>query len=640
MCGIVGFWSREKSEGWIRYLREATNSLTHRGPDSQGIYLDPHYNLGLGHTRLSIIDLSPKGAQPMKAKEKPVWIVYNGEIYNFQELRSFLTKKGLHFETRSDTEVILKSYIYWGIECLQYLNGMFAFAIWDQDREILFLARDRVGKKPLYYTHTPKGFFFASELKALARFPGYKREVDMDSLALYLHYQYIPSPRTIFKATYKLKPGHYLLHNGHSPILKCYYRPPLWQSPAPQKEEEMESRLEQVLSQCVKDRLISDVPLGCLLSGGIDSSLVTALAQKVSHEPIKTFTIGFDDPRYNEAPYARAIARFLGTQHEELHVSPKEALSVIPKIPFIYDEPFADSSGIPTYLVSQLARERVKVVITGDGGDEQFCGYVRFWITNSILSLKDSFGHRAFPLLARLLNPIPKRQLSHLYHKLRPWLPRRFSMENIEDKWEKLLEILMEKDPLEVYRSTIDVFDKKLVEMLIEKQVPISAFEDSFAHTSGLPIILRLMYVDQNTYLPECMLTKVDRASMAVGLEVRCPLLDKRVFEATRDLPLWAFYKGHSGKIILKRILGKLLPYELINRPKMGFGVPLSRWFRKELKELLLDYLSPARIEQEGIFNPKLINRILEEHMSGRSNHQHRLWALLVWEMWSDCWLR
>lgn len=635
----MGFWLKTPYEDAYREIFKATMVLNHRGPDGSGVYLDRETGVGLGHTRLSIIDLSPLARQPMASEDQSVWVVYNGEIYNFMELRQYLISKGFQFKSRSDTEVILKGYIHWGTELFSHLNGMFAFAIWDKREKMLLLARDRVGKKPLYYTLQDRGLFFASELKALVVFSGLIRNIDMDALASYFHYQYVPTPHTIYEGFYKLEPGAFIIFSDGPPRKHRYWVLPEWVVSRENSHEHPEIReeLREKLKRAVRSRLISDVPIGCLLSGGNDSSLVTAIAQEVSGARLNTFTISFKDKDYDEGPFAREVAKILGTAHTEMTLSPKEALEIISKIPVIYDEPFGDSSGIPTFLVCKLASSHVKVVITGDGGDEQFGGYVRYWAVDSMLAMQRRFR----PLLnvaSKFMKAIPEGMVIRCYELIKDYLPQRYRMGNIKDKYQKLLKILSVDDLEAIYRLTIGIFSKEATYHLLKRDVVGGSFEEVIRKEKAIHPMLRLMEVDQNTYLPDCMLTKVDRASMANGLEVRCPLLDTELFEFTKRLGIRDLYGNKVGKKILKELLRAYLPVPLIEREKTGFGVPLERWFRKELREMVCDYLSPERIKKEGIFDEREVQTYIKEHLSGESNHQHRLWVLLVWEMWRETW--
>jgi asparagine synthase (glutamine-hydrolysing) len=580
----------------------------------------------------------------MKSDDGKVCICYNGEIYNFRKIRKILEDRGHKFKSATDTEVVLKAYLQWGTECLQKFVGMFAFGIWDSRNRTFFLARDRLGIKPLYYhlSENHNTLLFASELKALMAFGGFAKEVNPDSIPLFLHYQYIPAPRTIFKNTYKLLPGHFLIYNGDHVETKEYWRLPdlsAVETGSGPDEEEYLQQLDDLLTGAVSDRLISDVPLGALLSGGIDSSVVVALMQKVSSTPARTFSIGFQEQGYNEAPWAAKVAQHLKTEHTELYVSAKDALDVIPRLPDFYDEPFADSSAIPTFLVSHLTRQKVTVALSGDGGDEQFAGYVRYWSTRSMAN-----GFHRFPLpvkkaLARMLASIPAPWVEKCYLPWHRFLPQRLKVANFPDKWQKLIKLMDQTRISELYRMTICLWSAREISDMLSQALPQSRYEETFEETVDWPLLSRLMRVDQKTYLPDAMLTKVDRASMATSLEVRVPLLDHRVVEFSAALPESFKYRNGTGKYLLKKLLAKYLPTELFERPKMGFGVPIDRWLRVELKDLLLDYLSPERLKKEGLFNTDIVEHKIKEHLSGRTNHQYRLWSLLMWEMWRERWL-
>ena len=642
MCGIVGFRSIRHFQELQEFLPEAVAKLTHRGPDDSGLFFDERYGIGVGHRRLSIIDLSEAGRQPMSSDDGTVHIVYNGEVYNFREIRETLEKSGHGFKSSTDTEVILKSYLEWGIECLQEFIGMFSLAIWDSRDQCLYLARDRLGIKPLFYYFRDGTLLFASELKALMACRTFDRDLDPDSLPLFLHYQYVPAPRTIFKNTHKLLPGSYLLYDGQELRSHTYWSPPDGSAVAMHStldEKDGLRQLDELLTQAVSARLISDVPLGALLSGGIDSSMVVALMQKVSTAPVRTFSIGFNEEGYNEAPWAAKVANHLGTDHTEFYLTPREAMEVIPNLPEMYDEPFADSSAIPTFLVCQMARDHVTVALSGDGGDEQFSGYVRYWSTQAMATGLKRLPGSVKSAAEALLGTIPYRWVEKCYLPWRQFLPQRFRVANFPDKWQKLVHLLDQTAIADIYRMTICLWSKDELPQLMGKYLPESQYEKTFRETEDWPLLSRLMRVDQRTYLPDAMLTKVDRASMAVSLEVRVPLLDHRVVEYTAKLPDSLKYRNGAGKFLLKRLLGQYLPAHLIERPKMGFGVPIDRWFRKELKDLLLDYLSPERLKKEGLFDHILVEKKLKEHLSGQINHHYRLWALLMWEMWRERWL-
>jgi len=642
MCGIVGFISKKNFENFKNDFFSAADSLTHRGPDDNGFFFDSAAGVGLAHRRLSIIDLSSAGRQPMTSDDGSVQIIFNGEIYNFLSLKKTLAQKGHQFQTLTDTEVILKAYIEWGMGCLQRLIGMFAFAIWDSNDRKLYLARDRIGKKPVYYHFDSGTLLFASELKAMMAFRTVSLEIDPEAIPLFLHYQYIPGPRTVFKKTFKLLPGHFLSYNGTTIREERY-----WDFPAEapfdstdfNDEKEVLSQLDRLLTQTVRDRLISDVPIGALLSGGIDSSVVVALMQKINTVPIRTFSIGFNERGYNEAHWAALVAKHLGTNHTELYVNPRDALEVISALPEIYDEPFADSSAVPTYLVCKLARSQVTVALSGDGGDEQFCGYVRYWSTQSLASTLKFFPDNLRKIIALLLKRLPANWVEKCYLPFRAHLPQRFQSENFTEKWQRIIELMDHMTIRQLYRLTISLWSQNEICELMGRSIPIGQYEKAFASSGQISILSRLMRVDQKTYLPDAMLVKIDRASMANSLEIRAPLLDHRVVEFSAAISDALKFRNGTGKYILKKLLCRYVPEAYINRPKMGFAVPVGQWLRSDLREILLDYLSPEALKQEGIFNSRLIERMISDHLSGTADHQYRLWALLMWEMWRKYWI-
>ena len=647
MCGIAGFLHPcFPQEQWPDTLRNMAESLAHRGPDDEGVWFDPAAGVGLAHRRLSVIDISAAGHQPMSSDDGRVSLVYNGEIYNFRDIRETLEALGHRFKSSSDTEVVLKAYIQWGADCLQKFVGMFSLALWDSTASRLFLARDRLGVKPLYY-HLSKGvFLFASELKAIMAFRGFAKEIDADAIPLFLHYQYIPAPRTIFKQTYKLLPGHFLMYDGKEITTRAYWKlPDVPAADSSYDEEDELQKLDDLLTKAVSDRLISDVPLGALLSGGIDSSVVAAMMRKVSTAPVKTFSIGFREENYNEAPWAAKVAKHLRTDHTEFFVTPEDAIRIIPSLPHIYDEPFADASAIPTLLVSQLTRSHVTVALSGDGGDEQFAGYTRYWGTRSAASAFSVLPESVRKALAAVLRSLPPHQVEKCYLPWRKILPKPFRVANFPDKWQKLIRLMCHSQIQDIYRTTICLWsEEELNELFVcRKRRPSlllpSQYESTFDETEGWPVLSRLMRVDQRTYLPDGMLTKVDRASMAASLEIRSPLLDHRVAELTSQLPEGLKYRNGTGKYLLKKVLARYVPESLSERPKMGFGVPIDQWFRGELNPLLMDYLSPERLRRQGMFNPVLIEKKIKEHLSGKRNHQYRLWAILMWEMWREQWI-
>jgi asparagine synthase (glutamine-hydrolysing) len=642
MCGIVGFRSNKDFDTLRGNLARAVSTLVRRGPDDSGLFFDENCRIGLGHTRLAVIDTSQRAHQPMASYNERAWITYNGEIYNFMDLRRQLEQKGHRFKSDSDTEVALNSYLEWGLDCFPRFFGMFALAIWDDQKSELILARDRIGIKPLYYHYKDGNLVFASELKALLAFRHFRRDIDREAIPLFLHYQYIPGPRSIFSDTFKLSPGHYLVYNGEDITLHNFdnlYDLRVNSELTIYREEEKIEELDELLTRVISDYLVSDVPLGALLSGGIDSSIVVAFMQKVSALPVRTFTMGFKEAEYNEAPWASKVARHLGTDHTELYVTPKDAMDVIPCLPEIYDEPFGDSSAIPTYLVCKLARSGVTVAVSGDGGDEQFSGYVRYWSTRAMARGFARLPRSVRKSLAAFLKAIPPRWMERCYLPLREFLPQGYRVANFPDKWQKLIALMGNATIQELYRMTISLWSKEDLIRLIGQTVPEGMYEEIFKGTEGWPLLSRFMRVDQHTYLPDAMMTKADRASMALGLEARVPLLDNRVLEFTSPLPEDLKYRNGTGKYLLKKVLARYVPDDLFERPKMGFGVPIDRWFRGDLKTLLLDYLSHERLKREGIFDPAVVEKTIHEHLSGKLNHHHRLWPLLVWEMWRERWL-
>ncbi|MCG6882081.1 MAG: asparagine synthase (glutamine-hydrolyzing) [Deltaproteobacteria bacterium] len=642
MCGIVGFQSNRNFDRLKNSLPEATSKLIHRGPNDSGFFFDEKFGLGLGHRRLSVIDLSQAGHQPMAADDGRMQVVYNGEVYNFKKIRKTLNELGHVFNSDTDTEVVLKAYVQWGTDCLKRFRGMFSLAIWDEEKQCLFLARDRLGIKPLFYHYTSESLYFASELKALMALSAFPRELDYGALSLFLHYQYIPAPRSVFKNTFKLLPGHFAIYcKGRLKTQSYWTLPDLRRhSPiVPNREEDALETLDDLLTKAVSDRMISDVPLGGLLSGGIDSSMVAALMQKVSSRSVKTFSIGFNESGYDEAPWAAKVAEHLKTDHTSFYVTPKDALSVIPQLPEIYDEPFADASAIPTFLVSRLARGNVTVALSGDGGDEQFAGYVRYWSTQSMAGALDTLPQWFRKFFGSAMGKIPAPWVQNIYAPWRKRLPQRFRVANFSERWRQLVDMVDSGDTASLYRMTVQVWPKEMLPNLCSAGLEESRFEETFRNTEGWPILSRLMRVDQMTYLPDAMLTKVDRASMAVSLEVRVPFLDHRVVEFTAHLPDHLKYRGGEGKYLLKRLLSRYVPERLFDRPKKGFSVPLERWLRVDLKEMVSDYLSESRLKSEGLFDCDLVNTHLKDHFSGKANHRHRLWTLLMWEMWREKWL-
>jgi len=643
MCGIVGFFSGNKRTD-SEVLISMRDALSHRGPDDMGSYIDIENKVGLAHRRLSILDLSPLGHQPMSNEEGSIWVAYNGEIYNFKELREELIQIGYRFKSNSDTEVLVKAFEQWGIECINRFIGMFAIAIWDKRTKKLYLIRDRAGVKPLYYYRRNGVFLFGSELKALMKHPDFHKEIDFNILPLYLRYGFISSPYTIFKDTFKIKPGHYLCVSNNSmnevkywDIADYYNAVPLSKS-----EDELTEELEDILIDSFKYRLVSDVPVGVFLSGGIDSTIVTTLLQKNIGSKLKTFTIGFIEDRFNEAESAKKIAKFLGTEHTEYYLSEKDAFEIIDKLPEIYDEPFGDQSAIPTYLVSKLARREVKVALSADGGDELFCGYRRY---RSIFKIKNFISNYPSPIkkmFMKTLSSISPDRVDNIYRSLSFLAPRLNEVKDTYIKWRNMLQEYNDGNIIGMYRynlskwNPVDIFD------LMNKDLDVkfdNEFEDAFHGLENVDLISQMMAADYKTYLADDILTKVDRATMSVGLEGREPFLDHRVAEYVARIPLSLKFKNGNSKYIIKKILKKHLPEALFKRPKQGFVVPLDKWLKGEMYPLVMNYLDKDRLAKEGIFNADRVSFWLKEFYSGSSIYASKIWFLLMFEMWKERWV-
>jgi len=629
MCGIVGFLtSRAVDIPEYEILKKMRDVLSHRGPDDVGEYIRPLNEKGpyvfLGHRRLSIIDLAG-GHQPLSNEDGTVWVVFNGEIYNFKELREKLKGRGHQFRTRSDSEVIAHAYEEYGENCFRYFNGMFAIGIWDGKRNRLVLARDRLGKKPLYYSDINETFLFASELKAIMLYPAFSRKVDPLSLTKYLFYEFIPCPHTIFKDAKKLPPASYLVWNEGGMEVKEYWSP-FDSQKVEEKVSETEAtlRITELLRQSVKRRLISDVPLGIFLSGGIDSSAVTALAQEEDPGKIETFSIGFEDTSFDESRYALLASKHLGTKHHDQTMRPTDLLNLVPRLPDILDEPMADASILPTYLLSKFTREYVKVALGGDGGDELFAGYPTYLahkFARQYERLAAPF-HPMFTFLGSLL-PVSDNNISFDF-KVKKFLSGIGYSDSIRNFiW---LGSFSFPDLRRVLSSEISPqFDR---DRLVEE---ILAYERAFPLTDRTSL---LQFLDLKLYLQEAILVKVDRASMACSLEVRAPFLDYEFVEFVIGLPSSFKLKGFTSKHILKSAMEPFLPKEVIHRKKKGFGVPIAKWVKGPLKELFGDLLSPDRIGREGFLNPEYVTPLLQDHLGNRKDNRKQLWTLLVWELW------
>lgn len=625
MCGIVGkiyFNDAKIEESGIKRM---TDAIAHRGPDDQGFYISRDRKIGLGQRRLAIIDISSFGHQPMNYLYR-YWIVFNGEIYNFQEKRAFLEKEGYIFKSNSDTEVILALYDKYGKGCLEHLRGMFAFAIYDEQENTIFCARDRVGKKPFKYYMDDNVFMFASELKAILTQPEYHREPDYIAIHHYLTLQYVPAPLTGFKGIKKLESAHYFFIDLKTrKIEKERY----WKLDYSQKlnlsEKEWEGRIMEKLEESVKLRMISDVPIGAFLSGGIDSSAVVALMAKNSNQPIKTFSIGFKEEKFNELEYARIVAKKFKTQHKEFIVEP-HAIKLLPMLVRHYEEPYADSSALPTYYVSSLTRNYVTVALNGDGGDENFAGYTRY------SAFQVSTYLDRFDFLNRIIG---KPLASMLAKNIRTTFFDRL------DRFSKSLS----DDYRRRYLSYTAYFNNEQKAMLYTDKFKEKVWENStydiiakeFSKSGSLNQVEQSVYADFVTYLPDDLLVKVDIATMIVGLEGRSPFLDQEFLELTAQIPFNLKLRGiDNKKYILKKALEKILPHEILYRPKMGFGVPIDAWFRKELKDYTYEKLIHGEIVKRNLFRKEYIKHILDVHNQTKINYANHIWALLTLELWLE----
>ncbi|MBT5551370.1 MAG: asparagine synthase (glutamine-hydrolyzing) [Nitrospina sp.] len=643
MCGLAGIFTNTSFESNPESsLRKMGRSLVHRGPDDEGIWIDPTAGIGLAHQRLSVLDLSSEGRQPMISASGRYVIAYNGEVYNFLELRQNLDQTGnLNWRGHSDTEVILACIEKWGLpEALKRFNGMFAFALWDKEKRVLTLARDRIGIKPLYYGWMRETFLFGSELKALQAHPEFESRVDRESLSLLMRFNYIPAPRSIYQNVFKLQPGMFLTIKGgeKEPLPTPYWSLAETARQGTQDEfkgtrEEAVEQLDSLLSSAVKLQMAADVPLGAFLSGGIDSSTIVALMQKQCQQAIKTFSIGFEEKGFDEAPYAQRVAKHLGTDHTELYVSSREAMSIIPRLPELYDEPFADSSQLPTFLISQLTRQKVTVSLSGDGGDELFCGYNRYF---SWKKWWRTFGWIPGPgrkLLAKLIKAIPP----DVFDSRGPALSRMFDrfgrVGNLSGRCNRLANALPSGRPEGFYLQGIShwVGPGSLVLGTAEPDITLNRISSwgDFPDPES-----KMMLIDGMHYLPDDILTKVDRASMGVGLEARVPMLDHRVVEFSWKLPLAMKVYDDQPKWVLRQVLEKYVPRQLVERPKMGFALPLDIWLRGPLKEWAGDLLNETTLRQDGFLDPVPIIRKWKEHSLGHYNWQYFLWNILSFQSW------
>jgi len=642
MCGIAGYFGPGHRADEARAIVERmTTAIRHRGPDDAGHWLDADGGVALGHRRLSILDLSPAGHQPMHSVGGRFVIVFNGEVYNWKELRAEEERYGARFRGHSDTEVMLSMFERIGVlESTRRFAGMFAFALWDRERHELHLGRDRLGEKPLYYSRVGTSLLFGSELKALKAHPDFRGEIDRDSLALYTRFNYVPAPYSIYTNVRKVEPGTIVTVHATGTSAQVFWslsdvvagraRPVLEGT-----QEELLEGLEARLRATIAEEMLADVPLGAFLSGGIDSSLIVALMQAQSTRPVRTFTIGFNEAAFNEAEHAKAVAKHLGTDHTELYVTPEQARDVIPRLPAVYDEPMADSSQIPTFLVSELARQHVTVALSGDGGDEMFGGYSRYFVGRRIwskLRLMPAWLRSAMAAGIRSVSPAAWERTA-----LRVPSPLLRGLADAQwgDRMHKLAGVLSSPSAGAMYRRLISNWQHP------EQIVRAGRERESFITSQVSPpqpegSVEWMMFLDAATYLPDDIMVKVDRASMAVSLESRAPFLDHRVVEYAWGLPTEMKLRDGQGKWALRRILDRFVPRALTERPKVGFGVPIDQWLRGPLKEWADDLLGADRLSREGYFDPRPIRLAWDEHQSGRRNRQYELWNSLMFQSWLE----
>jgi asparagine synthase (glutamine-hydrolysing) len=643
MCGIAGLWdqrARLSPEALGQAARRMTDIMRHRGPDAGDVWCDVQAGLALGHRRLSIIDLTPTGAQPMVSSCGRFVISFNGEAYNFAEIRPELEALGRKFRGHSDTEVIVEACAEWGVEvAAKRLIGMFAMALWDRRDRVLYLVRDRLGIKPLYWAKVGELLLFGSELKALREHPGWQPALDRDALAAFLRLMYVPGPKTIYRGVNKLPPGTILVARaGAAPEIRPYWT--LEQIARDGQnarfvgsEDEAVEALDALLGDAVERRMIADVPLGAFLSGGVDSSVVVALMQKHNMQKVRSFSIGFPEKHYNEAEHAKAVAAHLGTDHTELYVAPEHALTVIPLLPEMYDEPFSDASQIPTFLVSEMTRKHVTVALSGDGGDELFGGYNKYFQLQNLFAALGKMPEGTGGLMAGAIRAVPRGVWNTLAHLI----PEKQRPPQLDDKMAKLAGALAGgRDNF--YRTVITHWPD--AETLVPGAAsPLFIADDPRVAALVPNPIERMQYLDSITYLPDDILTKLDRASMAVSLEARVPLIDHRVVAFSWRLNSdWKARPGH-GKYLLRRVLDRYVPRALIERPKMGFAVPIDSWLRGPLKDWAESLLDEARLKREGILTPAPIRQKWQEHLSGKRNWQYLLWDVLMFQAWKERWL-
>lgn len=640
MCGFAGFYSDEEFTSDVNsILNNMGLAMFNRGPDSSGSWYDKHNNIGFVHRRLAIVDLTEAGHQPMTSKSGRFTVAYNGELYNHEEIRAELESLSpRHWFGHSDTETLLTAIEQWGLKTtLIKATGMFGLALWDNQAKTLQLARDRFGEKPVYYGWQRGCFLFGSQLNALRAHPTFEPEINRDAIGLLLRHNYIPAPYSIYQQIFKLLPGTILTLDANKQLSTESYwsvRDVIAQSAADLYNEPVEQQLralELTLRKAVASQMSADVPLGAFLSGGVDSSLIVALMQVQSTTPVKTFSIGFDDPRFNEAEFAREVANHLGTEHTELYVTAEDALAVIPKLADIYDEPFSDSSQIPTYLVSQIARKHVTVSLSGDAGDELFCGYNRYLLTERLWHKLTWVPVSLRRILAALITSVPV----NAWNIVTKLLPARWRHRNLGDKLHKAASVLACRNVEELYLGLVSHWQNPEQVVLGSKE-PLTVLTDQRRKANFTDPILQMMAQDTLSYLPDDILVKVDRAAMAVSLETRVPFLDHHVLQHAWRLPKYMKLNQGTSKWCLRQILYRYVPKDLIERPKMGFAVPLDSWLRGPLLEWAENLLNHERLVSEGFFDANIISSMWQEHKSGKRNWQYQLWDILMFQAWFE----
>ena len=644
MCGLTGILT---SRGWSEerlgtVTARMTDAIVHRGPDDSGVWMDPASGIALGFRRLSIVDLSPLGHQPMESASSRFVLAFNGEVYNHRDLRRELSGLGSRFRGHSDTEVILAAFEQWGIAAsVRRFVGMFAIAVWDRQRRELSLIRDRLGIKPMFVYHRPGFLAFGSELKAIAAGDEFDATIDTSALTSYLRYLYVPAPHSIFQHVLKLPPGHILTVSEVATDLPASV--PYWSvasvaaagvaDPFRGTDDEAVAELEKLLTDATRLRMQADVPLGALLSGGIDSSTVVALMQAAADRPVKTFTIGFDSRDFNEADHARAIASHLGTDHTELHLTGGDALAVVPRLAEMFDEPLADPSQIPTFLVCQLARREVTVALTGDGGDELFAGYNRYVRGERLIGGFRNWPRSLRKLTAASLTSVSPHRWNRMQDALRPVFPAAGRTRMIGEKVHKFGDLLRADSASDMYTSLLSAWQSP--ESFVAANGQNGKRDDLFRSNTSLSLLEQMMLSDQGAYLPDDLLAKVERASMAVSLEARVPLLDHRVVEFSWRLPRRYKLRDGRGKWILRQVLYKHIPSALVDREKMGFSVPIAKWLAGPLKDWAGDLLLTS---EPGFLDRRIVRGEWDRFLAGTDNNAAGIWALVMFQSWQARW--